>query len=200
MRFAVDVDGVILDNNREHIINKYVSKWLTEKGIVHNITEIDSEFHIQFGLNQDAVDEIFRSIPEDEYDCCTKLCARAKEAIDKLRSGGDYVMILTARDGENGRRGKLMSHLSGLGISWDDFICSEEKGLVCKEYEINTVIDDRLQNLVNCHGIVNNLLYFPNHHNTKLSNYPKGVLRDVVQVSGWDQVMLLAENKQLVGC
>lgn len=199
MRFAVDIDGVILDNSREQTLNKYVSKWLTEKGIIHNVVEIDSEFQIQFGLSQDKVDEIFRSIPKDEYSCCTRLCAGVKEAIDKLRSLGNYVMILTARDEDYVLQEKLVSHLNKLGIFWDDFICSEEKGLVCKKYEIDAVIDDRLQNLVDCHGIVDNLLYFSNHRSTKLVEYPKEVLEDVVQVSGWDQIMLLAENKQLIG-
>ena len=158
MRIGIDIDGVLTD----------FEKWQLEVG---------SKFFIKYNKNIvnpsgydsedvfDATKEMDSEFWHDYlYDYAKNEPARkfAGEVIDKLKNKGYKIYIITARylTDRNDDLGKEMRNiviewLKENSINYDKIIFSpEDKFEICKENNINIMIEDKVENINNISEII----------------------------------------------
>lgn len=158
MRIGIDIDGVLTD----------FEKWQLEVG---------SKFFYKYnknivnpdGYDSDTVFDVSKKIDSEFwheylYEYAKNEPARrfADEVIDKLRYDGYEIYIITARyltdkDNELGieMRNIVVEWLKNNGINYDKIIFSpEDKFEICKENNIDIMIEDKVENINNISKII----------------------------------------------
>lgn len=117
----------------------------------------------------------------------------AKEVIDKLKSEGNKIIIVTARNTRiyDDPVGFTTKQLEKLGIKYDKLVCSFDKKQACIDEKIDIFIDDIIDNLKQVESVTEKVLLFNSMVNKSqntsfqrvnswkeiyeyISNYPKG--------------------------
>ena len=135
MRIGIDIDNT-MTNTFDYVI-KLKEKYY--KDLVDNYHDWDTDVRDKF--LQKHIEEIWSN-------CSLK--KGCKEAIDKLRSDGHTVIIITYRQDVyvNNSREILEDYLKKNNIIVDDiYMHITDKGALCKELDIDLFIDDKLENL-----------------------------------------------------
>lgn len=158
MKIGIDIDGVLTD----------FEKWQLEVG---------SKFFIKYNkniVNPNGYDskDVFNATKELDsefwrdylYDYAKNEPARkfAGEVIDKLKDKGYEIYIITARyltdrndDLGNNMRNIVINWLKENNINYDKIIFSpDDKFEICKENNINIMIEDRVENINNISKIM----------------------------------------------
>ena len=158
MRIGIDIDGVLTDFEKWQLdvgskfFLKYNKNIVVPDGydsdVVFNVTkEMDSEFWNEY-LYDYAQNEPARKF--------------SNEVIDKLRRKGYEIYIITSRylTGKNNDLGKEMRKivkdwLKNNKINYDKIIFSPEDKLeICKENNIDIMIEDKVENINNISKII----------------------------------------------
>lgn len=167
MRIGIDIDGVLTD--MESFIFDYMSKYLVLNAVAYNIEKSCYRFSDTFN-----VDEIHsEGFLKDYFDTyITKEEARkfASEVIEKLKSEGNEIYIITARThtNKNDAYGKKMRKLvkkwlKKNNIVYDKLIFSkgesERKDYEINEYKIDLMIEDNPNNIKELSKIIPVICY-----------------------------------------
>ena len=151
MRIGIDIDGVLTDEKR-YVID-YGTKFFTENNIQHIVNSDKFYGHEIFGVTKEQY-KIF--LKDYIFNYSRNVCVRpfAKEIIEKLKQEHE-IFIITARDFttyENEYQNKMQEivkkWLYNNGISYDEIIFSKNKDIICKEKEIDIMIEDNPENII----------------------------------------------------
>ena len=114
-----------------------------------------------------------------------------REIINKLKSEGNRIVIITARTNKFYSDAYLFTskQLEKLGIKYDKLICSHDKRSACIEEKVNLFIDDSVDNVTSVSEVVDNVLLF----NSKLN---KTMDCKFKRVNTWEDIYnFYLENK-----
>ena len=155
MRIGIDIDNCI-SNFDDVLLEEYLKhdKELRNTGIIN-----DKPYHITVGMfdwSEEENDEFYYNNIQ-RIAMSLKPLNNAKEVIDKLKADGNEIYIITSRDnGEYINPEKMTREwLEKYDIYFDKLILTgrHEKGPVCKENNIDIMIEDSIKN---CEDIENN--------------------------------------------
>ena len=169
MRIGIDIDGVLTDIEQWQLDvgGKFFSKFnksvLNKDG--YEITEI---FNVSDELDSQFWNEYL-------YEYVTKEPSRkyASEVIKKLKDDGNEIYIVTARyltdrnneDGEKMRK-IVVNWLAEQKIGYDEIIFSpEDKKENCKKYNIDIMIEDKVDNINKISSIIPVICFHAGYNN-----------------------------------
>lgn len=152
MRIGIDIDGVLTDIEQWQL--DYGSKYFYEKYNINIKNYKGYETTDIFNVS-DEMDEEFWKVYFRDYSVNVEPRKFASEVIDKLRSLGNEIYIITAR-------GSFLTHsrdieenqsividwLKRHNINYDKIILSPEDKLeICKQNNIDLMIEDKSRNI-----------------------------------------------------
>lgn len=174
MRIGIDIDNTIV-NTRETVFKyKRKSKFKKNKGYYLEWSKKEQEEFLDT-----YVEEIHMHAQVKEY---------AKEAIDRLKEMGHSIILITYRDNIRSKESNsnTKKYLKEHSIYYDDiFFGAFDKGKVCKEKNIDLLIDDSLENIESVAKEGIDVLVFPMCYNKK-TKYPR--------VKNWKEVIEYIEK------
>ena len=155
MRIGIDIDNCI-SNFDDVLLEEYLKhdKELRNTGIIN-----DKPYHITVGMfdwsKEENDDFYYNNI--QRIAMSLKPLNNAKDVIDKLKADGNEIYIITSRDNGEYINPEEMTRewLEKYEIYFDKLILTgrHEKGPVCKENNIDIMIEDSIKN---CEDIENN--------------------------------------------
>ena len=184
MKIGIDIDDTITDTMQ--YMTKFVSqhfnldeKYLIDNNIYYmnlpeNIKENEKEFcYINLGRE-------LLNIP---------IKRNAKKVINKLKSEGNQIIIITARDYQTYKHPmeETKNRLNKLGINYDQLICIRDKRKACINENIDIFIDDSMRNLAEIKDVVKKVYLFT-------SPYNKNYEVDYERVCSWEVLYNLINN------
>jgi len=149
MRIGLDIDNVIADFNNG-VLNAYLEhdKTLRNNGIVNKKAK-----YIRFGMfdwsKKEEEDFFYNNI--EKIVSNLKVIDEAKEYIDKLKSDGNEIILITGRDNGDYINARDMTEkwLNKNSIYYDELVLTDaysenkfSKVKECKEYNIDVMVDD----------------------------------------------------------
>lgn len=184
MKIGIDIDNVISNFNDE-LLKEYLKhdKELRNTGI------INKDVFIRYGMfdwTEKEETEFYKSNIE-RIAIKLKPIHRATETIKKLKKDGNEILIISGRNnGEYNNPYKLTEGwLAKYNIVYDKLILTnaynkEEKANVCKENNIDIVIEDSTQTAVNIEKVGTKVLFMNTRYNKNNENFEK--------VSNWKEI------------
>ncbi len=184
MKIGIDIDNVISNFNDE-LLKEYLKhdKELRNTGI------INEDVFIRYGMfdwTEKEETEFYKNNIE-RIAIKLKPIHRATETIKKLKEDGNEIIIISGRDnGEYNNPYNLTEEwLAKYNIVYDKLILTnaynkEEKANVCKENNIDIMIEDSTQTAVNIEKIGTNVLFMNTRYNKNNENFEK--------VSNWKEI------------
>ncbi len=184
MKIGIDIDNVISNFNDE-LLKEYLKhdKELRNTGI------INKDVFIRYGMFDWTEKEESEFYKNNIERIAKKLqpLNRATETIKKLKEDGNEIIIISGRNnGEYNNPYKLTEEwLAKYNIVYDKLILTnaynkEEKANVCKENNIDIMIEDSTQTAVNIEKIGTNVLFMNTRYNKNNENFEK--------VSNWKEI------------
>ena len=169
MRIGIDIDGVLTDIEQWQLDvgGKFFSKF--NKSVLNKDGyEITKIFNVSDELDSQFWNEYL-------YDYVTKEPSRkyASEVIKKLKDDGNEIYIVTARyltdrnneDGEKMRK-IVVNWLAEQKIDYDEIIFSpEDKKENCKKYNIDIMIEDKVDNINKISSIIPVICFHAGYNN-----------------------------------
>ena len=184
MKIGIDIDNVISNFNDE-LLKEYLKhdKELRNTGI------INKDVFIRYGMfdwTQKEETEFYKNSIE-RIAIKLKPIHRATETIKKLKEDGNEIIIISRRNnGEYNNPYKLTEEwLAKYNIVYDKLILTnaynkEEKANVCKENNIDIMIEDSTQTAVNIEKVGTKVLFMNTRYNKNNENFEK--------VSNWKEI------------
>lgn len=184
MKIGIDIDNVISNFNDE-LLKEYLKhdKELRNTGI------INEDVFIRYGMFDWTEKEESEFYKNNIERIAKKLqpLNRATETIKKLKEDGNEIIIISGRNNrEYNNPYKLTEEwLAKYNIVYDKLILTnaynkEEKANVCKENNIDIMIEDSTQTAVNIEKIGTNVLFMNTRYNKNNENFEK--------VSNWKEI------------
>lgn len=184
MKIGIDIDNVISNFNDE-LLKEYLKhdKELRNTGI------INEDVFIRYGMFDWTEKEETEFYKNNVERIAKKLqpLNRATETIKKLKEDGNEIIIISGRDnGEYNNPYKLTEEwLSKYNIVYDKLILTnaynkEEKANVCKENNIDIMIEDSTQTAINIEKVGTKVLFMNTRYNKNNENFEK--------VSTWREI------------
>lgn len=169
MRIGIDIDGVLTDIEQWQLDvgGKFFSKF--NKSVLNKDGyEITKIFNVSDELDSQFWNEYL-------YEYVTKEPSRkyASEVIKKLKDDGNEIYIVTARyltdrnneDGEKMRK-IVVNWLAEQKIDYDEIIFSpEDKEENCKKYNIDIMIEDKVDNINKISSIIPVICFHAGYNN-----------------------------------
>lgn len=169
MRIGIDIDGVLTDIEQWQLDvgGKFFSKF--NKSVLNKDGyEITKIFNVSDELDSQFWNEYL-------YEYVTKEPSRkyASEVIKKLKDDGNEIYIVTARyltdrnneDGEKMRK-IVVNWLAEQKIDYDEIIFSpEDKKENCKKYNIDIMIEDKVDNINKISSIIPVICFYAGYNN-----------------------------------
>ncbi len=169
MRIGIDIDGVLTDIEQWQLDvgGKFFSKF--NKSVLNKDGyEITKIFNVSDELDSQFWNEYL-------YEYVTKEASRkyASEVIKKLKDDGNEIYIVTARyltdrnneDGEKMRK-IVVNWLAEQKIDYDEIIFSpEDKKENCKKYNIDIMIEDKVDNINKISSIIPVICFHAGYNN-----------------------------------
>lgn len=169
MRIGIDIDGVLTDIEQWQLDvgGKFFSNF--NKSVLNKDGyEITKIFNVSDELDSQFWNEYL-------YDYVTKEPSRkyASEVIKKLKDDGNEIYIVTARyltdrnneDGEKMRK-IVVNWLAEQKIDYDEIIFSpEDKKENCKKYNIDIMIEDKVDNINKISSIIPVICFHAGYNN-----------------------------------
>lgn len=184
MKIGIDIDNVISNFNDE-LLKEYLKhdKELRNTGI------INKDVFIRYGMfdwTEKEETEFYKNSIE-RIAIKLKPIHRATETIKKLKEDGNEIIIISGRNnGEYNNPYKLTEEwLAKFNIVYDKLILTnaynkEEKANVCKENNIDIMIEDSTQTAVNIEKVGTKVLFMNTRYNKNNENFEK--------VSNWKEI------------
>ena len=184
MKIGIDIDNVISNFNDE-LLKEYLKhdKELRNTGI------INKDVFIRYGMfdwTEKEETEFYKNSIE-RIAIKLKPIHRATETIKKLKEDGNEIIIISGRNnGEYNNPYKLTEEwLAKYNIVYDKLILinaynKEEKANVCKENNIDIMIEDSTQTAVNIEKVGTKVLFMNTRYNKNNENFEK--------VSNWKEI------------
>lgn len=184
MKIGIDIDNVISNFNDE-LLKEYLKhdKELRNTGI------INGDVFIRYGMfdwTEKEETEFYKNNIE-RIAIKLKPIHRATETIKKLKEDGNEIIIISGRNnGEYNNPYKLTEEwLAKYNIVYDKLILTnaynkEEKANVCKENNIDIMIEDSTQTAVNIEKVGTKVLFMNTRYNNNNENFEK--------VSNWKEI------------
>ena len=184
MKIGIDIDNVISNFNDE-LLKEYLKhdKELRNTGI------INKDVFIRYGMfdwTEKEETEFYKNSIE-RIAIKLKRIHRATETIKKLKEDGNEIIIISGRNnGEYNNPYKLTEEwLAKYNIVYDKLILTnaynkEEKANVCKENNIDIMIEDSTQTAVNIEKVGTKVLFMNTRYNKNNENFEK--------VSNWKEI------------
>lgn len=184
MKIGIDIDNVISNFNDE-LLKEYLKhdKELRNKGI------INKDVFIRYGMfdwTEKEETEFYKSNIE-RIAIKLKPIHRATETIKKLKEDGNEIIIISGRNnGEYNNPYKLTEEwLAKYNIVYDKLILTnaynkEEKANVCKENNVDIMIEDSIQTAVNIEKVGTKVIFMNTRYNRNNENFEK--------VSNWKEI------------
>ena len=184
MKIGIDIDNVISNFNDE-LLKEYLKhdKELRNTGI------INKDVFIRYGMfdwTEKEETEFYKNSIE-RIAIKLKPIHRATETIKKLKEDGNEIIIISRRNnGEYNNPYKLTEEwLAKYNIVYDKLILTnaynkEEKANVCKENNIDIMIEDSTQTAVNIEKVGTKVLFMNTGYNKNNENFEK--------VSNWKEI------------
>ena len=184
MKIGIDIDNVISNFNDE-LLKEYLKhdKELRNTGI------INKDVFIRYGMfdwTEKEETEFYKNNIE-RIAIKLKPIHRATETIKKLKEDGNEIIIISGRNnGEYNNPYKLTEEwLAKYNIVYDKLILTnaynkEEKANVCKENNIDIMIEDSTQTAVNIEKVGTKVLFMNTRYNKNNENFEK--------VSNWKEI------------
>ena len=184
MKIGIDIDNVISNFNDE-LLKEYLKhdKELRNTGI------INKDVFIRYGMFDWTEKEEAEFYKNNIERIAIKLkpIHRATETIKKLKEDGNEIIIISGRNnGEYNNPYKLTEEwLAKYNIVYDKLILTnaynkEEKANVCKENNIDIMIEDSTQTAVNIERVGTKVLFMNTRYNKNNENFEK--------VSNWKEI------------
>lgn len=184
MKVGIDIDNVISNFNDE-LLKEYLKhdKELRNTGI------INEDVFIRYGMFDWTEKEESEFYKNNIERIAKKLqpLNRATETIKKLKEDGNEIIIISGRNnGEYNNPYKLTEEwLAKYNIVYDKIILTnaynkEEKANVCKENNIDIMIEDSTQTAVNIEKFGTKVLFMNTRYNKNNENFEK--------VSNWKEI------------
>lgn len=184
MKIGIDIDDTITDT----------MEYMT--GIISEYFKIDYQYLIDNNI-------YYINLPDDIKDREKEFCFfafdrglmnipvkdNAREVINKLKSDGNEIIIITARDYDTFRNPlwSTQRQLEHLGINYDKLICTRDKRKACLDENIDVFIDDSMSNLANVLDVVKKVYLFTSPYN---KNYEVSYER----VCDWEELYKLIND------
>lgn len=184
MKIGIDIDNVISNFNDE-LLKEYLKhdKELRNTGI------INKDVFIRYGMfdwTEKEETEFYKNSIE-RIAIKLKPIHRATETIKKLKEDGNEIISISGRNnGEYNNPYKLTEEwLAKYNIVYDKLILTnaynkEEKANVCKENNIDIMIEDSTQTAVNIEKVGTKVLFMNTRYNKNNENFEK--------VSNWKEI------------
>ena len=184
MKIGIDIDNVISNFNDE-LLKEYLKhdKELRNTGI------INKDVFIRYGMfdwTEKEETEFYKNSIE-RIAIKLKPIHRATETIKKLKEDGNEIIIISRRNnGEYNNPYKLTEEwLAKYNIVYDKLILTnaykkKEKANVCKENNIDIMIEDSTQTAVNIEKVGTKVLFMNTRYNKNNENFEK--------VSNWKEI------------
>ena len=184
MKIGIDIDNVISNFNDE-LLKEYLKhdKELRNTGI------INKDVFIRYGMfdwTEKEETEFYKNSIE-RIAIKLKPIHRATETIKKLKEDGNEIIIISGRNnGEYNNPYNLTEEwLAKYNIVYDKLILTnaynkEEKANVCKENNIDIMIEDSTQTAVNIEKVGTKVLFMNTRYNKNNENFEK--------VSNWKEI------------
>lgn len=184
MKIGIDIDNVISNFNDE-LLKEYLKhdKELRNTGI------INEGVFIRYGMfdwTEKEETEFYKNNIE-RIAIKLKPIHRATETIKKLKEDGNEIIIISGRNnGEYNNPYKLTEEwLAKYNIVYDKLILTnaynkEEKANVCKENNIDIMIEDSTQTAINIEKVGTKVLFMNTRYNKNNENFEK--------VSNWKEI------------
>lgn len=197
MRIGVDIDGVLNDISAWHLAfgAKYCSDHQIDRGIR------DDEYYVKdvFSLTQMEADdfwfrynlELIENIPSRPF---------ASEVLERLRSEGHKIVILTARNNDY-LRGEYAGKMDDYVILWlekehipyDEIVTgSIHKATAAQDLALDLMIEDKLLNILEVSAFLP-VLCFDQLHNRTIRG------RNITRVYAWPQVYDWVHKRNPIG-
>ena len=184
MKIGIDIDNVISNFNDE-LLKEYLKhdKELRNTGI------INEDVFIRYGMFDWTEKEESEFYKNNIERIAKKLqpLNRATETIKKLKEDGNEIIIISGRNnGEYNNPYKLTEEwLAKYNIVYDKLILTnaynkEEKANVCKENNIDIMIEDSTQTAINIEKVGTKVLFMNTRYNKNNENLEK--------VSNWKEI------------
>lgn len=184
MKIGIDIDNVISNFNDE-LLKEYLKhdKELRNTGI------INEDVFIRYGMFDWTEKEEAEFYKNNIERIAIKLkpIHRATETIKKLKEDGNEIIIISGRNnGEYNNPYKLTEEwLAKYNIVYDKLILTnaynkEEKANVCKENNIDIMIEDSTQTAINIEKVGTKVLFMNTRYNKNNENFEK--------VSNWKEI------------
>lgn len=186
MNIGIDIDDTITDSFEYLMksVSEYFNidiKYLEENEISYiNLPEKYKKYEKQFAKACYA--KALPNIPVKEG---------AQEYINKIKSMGNKIIIITARDKNlyDDPYFSTENQLKGDNINYDKLICTFDKVKACKDEKVELFIDDSINNCKNVKKAGINTVLFTSKLNRKENiNIPR--------VSTWKEVYEYIKNNQ----
>ena len=152
MRIGIDIDGVLTDEYS--FVLDYGTKYFSEKKIKYNLHNDIYDSENIFEVTEKQYDEFWdkyifyysKNIPIRPF---------ASEVIKSLKSAGNDIYIITSRSFttyENKYKAKMQNivkeWLDKNNVVYDELIFSRNKANICKEKNIDIMIEDKPENIL----------------------------------------------------
>lgn len=182
MRVGIDIDNVISNFNDE-LLKEYMEhdKELRNTGIIN-----ENPYYITAGMfdwSKEENDDFYNNNIE-RIAKKLKTLSRAPEMISKLKNENHEIYIISSRDNGDYTNPHEMTEkwLSDNRIEYDKLILTDkgEKGIICKENNIDIMIDDTIRNCkdITEHGV--KALLMETRFNKNITEFEK--------VSNWKEI------------
>lgn len=194
MNIGIDIDGVLTDIIRYAC--DYGSKYFFEKYGKLDININSWSLKDMFNVTEEEDKECWLAIVKN-YSINERARPFASEIISKIKNESNCIYIITARsidkwddpDGEMNNIVKLW--LNHNKIEYDKLIFSKNKVDICKKYNIDIMIEDKVENI---NGISKHLpvICFHENHNKNLNG--KNIYRAYSWYDVYYQYLIIKET------
>ena len=153
MKIGIDIDGVLTDEHNYVLDNG--TKYFSENNILYIVNRSIYDSEEIFGVSEDEYNNFWKEYIF-EYSKNIPIRRHAADIIKKLKEKGNEIFIITSRSFttyENENKYKMQylvkEWLNKNSVLYDEIIFTREKADICKQKNIDLMIEDKPENIEN---------------------------------------------------
>lgn len=175
MKIGIDIDGC-MNNQHDYVIN-YATKYISENRLSYNVINFEKENTEEiFGWNEEIAHDFWEKYRQNLVkENIRPFCS---EVINKLYDEGNEIFIITSRyngdlwwdtKSKDNAENITISVLREQGIKYTNIIFSKNKLETIKEYNIQMMLEDNLNNIEKISNLIP-VFIMNNTYNTSIQN------------------------------
>lgn len=184
MIIGIDIDDTLTDLTESKIL--WVKSYLKDKGYSYNLVNSKTyKYKDMFDWPPEICDDFWFSRADELYSNVEPRKG-VKEIIEKIKNDGHKIIIVTARSQKYHKDPWAMSYnwLTKNEIPFDELVIdAESKGLVCKQKNIDILIDDVPSNLEDAKNFGIKTILIRASHNMDFADENQLILEN------WNQIL-----------